>query len=314
MKKAVFLIILPFLLFLGLSFIFPSESKQQMLVKGIQSSTKVSAVIGEKYLTLTGWSSPGARVVLSSSAGNLFQQTTADQTGFFVFQYVFLPERTGELSLIAQDREGLTSLPLFLPEPPSDYNVFIENILMPPTISLANGEVLPNETAQAAGRSFPQSRVLVYLYSDPKVSLWTRIQGLIVRQAKAKTAPILEVETDRNGNFEFNLPSYEPASQKIFVASLFEKPELPGINYSPKSFTLSFKTLSFWDLLARFILFVLGRFWEMVRKIIEDPTKIIWLEIPILIFLFLKIGLRGITQKITHEEDQTPPGQIIIET
>lgn len=276
----------------------PLSQPEKPAVEGIQYVSRVSATVGENFLTLAGWTSPAALVSLTNSLGSLSTQTLADSTGFFLFKFIFLPNKIGELSLMAQDTNGLASTPLFLPEPPSNQDVFIENVLLPPTLSLAKGEILPNETAFAAGKAFPSSKVLVYLYSDPKTSLWAKIRELIIKAVSAKTAPILEVESDNGGDFEFNLPSIEPADLKIFVASIYKKPEFSPQNYSPKSFTLSFKTLSFWELIANFLLSILTKIYLLVKKIAEDPTKIIWLEIPILGFLFLKVGLRGIMEKI----------------
>lgn len=277
----------------------PSPPPEKPAVEGIQYVSRVSATVGENFLTLTGWTSPKALVSLTNSLGSLSTQTLADSTGFFLFKFIFLPNKIGELSLIAQDTNGLVSAPLFLPEPPPNQDVFIENVLLAPTLGLAKSEILPGETAGASGKTVPHSKVLVYQYLDPKTTFWRKIKEFLIKSVMAKTAPILEVEADDGGNFEFNLPSTEPADLKIFVASIFQKPQLPSEeNYSPKSFTLSFKTLSFWELMANFLLSILLKIYLLAKKIAEDPTRIIWLEIPILGFLFIKVGLRGITEKI----------------
>jgi len=276
--------------------LFPSiKLTETPSIQGIQFPTKISATIGEHFLTLSGWTSPQALVFLSSSGGNLSAQTLADQTGFFIFKFVFLPNQIGELSLIAQDSNGLVSSPLYLPEPPSNQDLFIENILLSPTLSLSKSELNPNETVIAFGKTFPNSKILVYQYSDPKTTLWKRIKEFIIKPAFAKTIPILEVESNNQGNFEFNLPSSQPAEQKIFVASLF------GPDYSPKSFTLSFKTLSFWEQVAAILIFLLSKVYLWFETIAEDPTKIIWLEIPLLAFLFIRVLLREWVKKISAD-------------
>ena len=271
-------------------------------VKGIQAPTKVSARIGEYYLTLSGWTSPAALVTLSSSANSLSGRVTADQNGFFIFRFVFLPNTVGELCLIAQDTSGQASPPLFLPEPANNQNTTIANILMPPTLNLSTGVVTNEETAIASGRTFPDSRVRVYLYSQPETTLWQIIQETVVKSVFAKTVPFLDIQSDTEGDFEFNLPSAEAAEQKVFVAS-FLKPNLAGFKEeepaSPKSFTLSFKSLSFWEKIAYLFGLILIQAYLWLRAIIDDPVKIIWLEIPILSFLFVKILLRGIREKET---------------
>lgn len=269
----------------------------QPQVKGLEFHSFITAQVGENYLTLSGYTSPLAKIYLTSSLGNLKRETIADKQGFFLFQFVFLPQKTGELCLVAEDLEGLVSPPLFLPEPPPNQNLVIQDILMPPTLSLSEGEILPRKTAAAFGKTFPNSKVLVYQYLDPKFSLSDFIIEKIIKPAFAKTAPILEVESDDDGNFEFNLPSSQPSDLKIFVASIFQKPEFFPKNYSPKSFTLSFKTLSWWELILNFLFFLLAKIYLLFEKIIQDPTRILWLEIPLLAILSLLVLIRSLKEK-----------------
>lgn len=298
--------ILPGLGLVFLAFLFslkkqPSPLPETPGVKGIQVPVKLSAAVGEHFLTLSGWTSPQATVYLYNSLGTLSAQTPADNTGFFLFKFVFLPYKIGELCLLAVDTNDFVSPPLCLPEPAESVgqDVFVENVLLPPTLLLTSGEILPGQTTAASGKTFPNSPVLVYLFSDPRESLWSKIKSAIVKTAIAKTAPILKIESDDQGDFEVNLPSWEPAFQRIFVAGLFDQAGLGfGPNYSPKSFTLSFKTLSFWEFVANFLLLILAKIYSLALRIAEDPTKIIWLEIPLLGFLIIKVGSRAITQKI----------------
>jgi len=281
-------------------------------VKGANSvsfTTQVSATVGENYLTITGYTSPQAKVILSSSAGNLYRQTFADNTGYFVFQAVLFPQNVGELSLISQDTNGFSSTPLFLPAPPPSQDVILQGLLMPPTIGLSTGENSYDQPSAVAGKTFPKSPVLIYLYADPEQSFWSTINtfgtnfwNLIVHQAFAKSAPRLEIESDENGDFEVNLPSVEPAMQKIFVASLFDK------NYSPKSFTLTFATLSIWGKIGLFFRSLWEKVLDFFRSIAQDPTKIIWLEIPLLAILFLNLTFRWAVEKVSQrngEEERT---------
>jgi len=316
---ALALIILP-----AFAFFITKDTKpnQDNGVKGIQYITQVSARVGEYYLTLSGYTSPQALVILSSSTGNLSAQTTADQKGFFLFKMVFLPHKIGELSLISQDTDGLASPPVYLPEPSDsegEKDIFIENILLPPTVSFSSGSNDRENGSSAAGKTFPNSKVLVYLYADLKTTLWQKIKTVIVKTVFAKAAPRLETTSNDNGEFEFSLPSVEPAEQKLFVASLAEQislmtnqaratavqpqpPETTVENYSPKSFTLTFETYSIWEKIAAWIILGVARAIIWLRA---NPTNIIWLEIPILFILVVEILLRGWIEKILSEEETT---------
>lgn len=298
---------LVFIILIRLVIFPPREISAQSLppsIKKIRHGTEISAQVGEYLLTLSGWTSPFARVYLSSSANNLNAQTEADQNGFFIFSYLFLPYKTGELSLIAEDINGLGSPPLYLPEPANNQDVYIENVLMPPTLSLITAETEQEETNKATGKSFPNSQLKVFLYVNPKTTFWNQLQEKIIKTVFAKTAPLLEVQSNSEGYFEFNLPSTEPAEQKIFVAGLF-RPPFPEFGEkelaSPKSFTLSFKTLSFWEKIAYILNSLLSQIYLWFKSAAEDPTKIIWLEIPILSFLFIKVLIRGFGEKAKRE-------------
>lgn len=250
----------------------------------------------ERNLSLSGYSSPFAQIHLSSSVGNINNFTTTNENGFFNFNFIFTSPITGELSLIAEDHDGLASPPTFLPEPSSNNDIKIENVLMPPTLSIFKGKVSSGEVNFASGKTYPNSKVLLYFYSDSKVSLWEKLKDLIISGVWAKTTSRLEVDSDLNGNFAFNLPSTEPANQNLFVAGQFYG------SYSPKSFTLSYSTLSLGDKI------LLGFSWSLdqinlyLKAVVEDPTKVIWLEIPLLIFLTLKVLLRGWIEKVIDQE------------
>ena len=273
-------------------------------VKGSQYSTKISATVGENYLTISGYTSPFAQVTLTSSAGNLNRETTADSTGFFVFKSIFLPKKIGEISLLAEDTAGLVSSPVFLPEPPNNQDVFIENILLSPTITVAESQINPGETISASGKTFPNSQIEVHLYADPKLVWWQTIKEVFVKTAQAKMAPNLTVLTDNLGNFEFNLPTSEPATQRIFVAGLLKN------NYSPKSFTLSFKTLSWLDKLGSFLRDAIIPLFIWLNFIFKDPLRIIIIELFILAFLLIKIALAKPEKKaeLTSPSSAKPVG------
>jgi hypothetical protein len=299
-KKDLEVIILLTLMWVGvltyLANIKPLPTNQP-LVKGAQSSLTITATVGSNQLTLSGHASPQSKVILNSSTGNLYTEAVADEKGYFIFKEVLLPLKVGELSLIAIDTEGLSSPPLFLPEPPSNQDLLMTDILLPPTISLSTGQNSTNQESAVTGKTFPNSPLVVYLYNEPETILGSHLWNLIVHQVWAKAAPLLEIQSSLNGDYEVNLPSVEPAVQRIFVASLFDK------NYSPKSFTLSFATLSIWGKIGRFFGQIWEQTWAYFSSLGQDPSKIIWLEIPLLLILFLGVTLRWAKEKYFPEQD-----------
>lgn len=339
-KKFFLLFISSFLFFLFFLYrprpVISPEINLRPEVKGEEFLTRMTAIVGGNSLALSGFTSPFASVKLTSSNGSLYRLTTADKNGIFSFFQVPVSGPVGEISLIAQDTDGMTSPPLFLPQPGTNTDVTIADVLMPPTIYLSSGSNLFNQTAYSSGKSFPNSKILVYLYAEPKNDFWSKTWNFIVKSVFAKTAPRLLVETDEKGDFEFSLPTIEPAEQKIFVAGLLRRAGLTeratiieqatgaqgkeqdwlyqteGEDYSPKSFTLSFKTLSFWQRLFAYLVSFLALLHYWLQTILNDPVKIIWLEIPLIIILFLTIIIRAIKERYLsplnkqagQEEDQ----------
>ena len=137
----------------------------------------LARVGGYTINAISGWASPFAEVSLSSQG--VARKTVADETGFFVFNSVSLPDDPKELCLISQDVNQLASFPLCLPPPPRNQNLEIKDILLSPTLSLESGKIILGKTTKASGMTVPNSKVEVYLFIEKNFSLWARISQQI---------------------------------------------------------------------------------------------------------------------------------------
>jgi len=93
-----------------------------------------TAFIGEHRFSLFGYTSPRALVTFEGMG--IFDQTTADDSGYFQFDNRFSPTSSREACLSSKDQFGRLSSPACLPPFPVNYNVSIGPVIMPPTVSL----------------------------------------------------------------------------------------------------------------------------------------------------------------------------------
>jgi len=261
------------LLFTFAFFLFPFPSLASENPSEIQIT--IWATIGEPKLTVFGWTSPQALVELKGQ--RVSELAIADETGYFYFDRVFLPPpkpNYPEICLSVIDRSSrISSFPTCLPPlPPKLGEIRVGPVLLPPTLSLEEGEFLPGQQVKATGATFPNSKVKIFLANETfhlrgeksasrrigvsAASGGKHLGGEFVKAVYAHFLPQYEIQSDENGNFEFNLPASYPQNWKVYATAEFQG------SPSPKSVSLSFRVLSwrawFWKKTKEFFLGILA--------------------------------------------------------
>jgi len=205
-----------------------------VVVNPVSYEIKVSAAIGEPKLTLYGWGPVKTKIFLTGLA--IAETQESDINGFFIFTKIFLPAKYSELCLQAVDEEKRSSQPTCIPPLPAiNYSYDIGPVLLSPIISLDKGRISEGEQISLKGKTTSFTPLNVYLanqLSPRKMSF-----GLI-KTANAYYIPKYQTTSDKEGNFEFNLPNQSRGKWNLFVAS-----ETLGYN-SPKSNSLTFSVIS----------------------------------------------------------------------
>jgi len=234
--------------------VFPTSASAQS-PENVSYEISISATIGEPKLTVFGWTSPQALVELKGQ--RVSELTIADETGYFYFDRIFLPPpkpNYPEICLSVVDRSSrISSFPTCLPSlPPKLGEIRVGPVLLPPTLSLEQDEFLPGQQVKATGTTFPKSKVKIFLANEnfpsskktislkpyiPK-SLYSHIPK--IAPVYAYFLPQYEIQSDKQGNFEFNLPASYPQNWKVYAAAEFQG------SSSPKSISLSFRVLNWW--------------------------------------------------------------------
>ena len=204
------------------------------------NSVSISAVIGQRYFTLDGYTSP--KSVVQLEANNLNLTTHSNNFGYFQFNRSPISPQTSEVCLYSIDHHNRPSTPTCIPAPPpGNYYTHIGPTLLPPTLTLNSSKVDPHSTSLASGQSIPDSPVNIYLYqaNDQAKSF--------PKPAQAYSLPIFTAQSDELGNFNFNLPTAQASNFRLFAVTQYQD------HPSPKSNTLTYLMPSLFNYLYIFI-------------------------------------------------------------
>ncbi len=225
----------------------------------------ISLSIGEYRFNLFGYASPKALVTIEGNG--IYDQTYADETGYFKFNNRFSPFAPREACLTSKDQFGRQSNPVCLAPFPTRYNVDIGPVLMPPTLSLNREYYYIDDQVILSGQGIPNTTINLSTFIDDKKSFVNYLAHFsafswIVKPVEAYAFPNILASTDKKGNFSISLPSNRPEFYRLFAQSVYSKEK------SPRSLTLHMKVLPIWMIIIRFLLFlwglIRGRFIEIV--------------------------------------------------
>ncbi len=215
------------------------------------ADVKNSVSIGEFRFSLYGYTSPLAQVTFEGLG--IFDQTTADDQGYFQFNNRFSPFSSREACLSSKDQFGRLSSPVCLPPFPVNYNVSIGPVIMPPTVSLDKQDYFMGDEVILSGQAVPNSEVNLAMFTNNNQSLLSMIyhlSSLIIKPVEAFSFPQLNITSDSKGNFSINLPSSGPEKFRLFAQTDFKK------SVSPNSIKLNLEILPVWMIIIKFFLFL----------------------------------------------------------
>jgi len=241
-KKSLLIIgLLIILIPLQLSFLYLSNSlKHSGSVAGLtnyqSASVNNSVFIGGSRLNLFGYTSPQGIVTFEGLG--IFEQTTANNDGYFVFDVRFSPLISREACLSSKDQLGRISSPVCLPPFPEGDDVNVGPVIIPPTLSLDKKDYFMGDEVILSGQAIPNTEVTLFVFGDDK-------NFQVIKQVEAFTFPELLTQTDKEGNYSVNLPSSNPKKFRLFAQVNYNK------SISANSTKLSLEILPFWMFIVR---------------------------------------------------------------
>lgn len=139
---------------------FPQFSKS--------GSSTINASVGRFYLSVSGYQSPFASIVLTTKSGQFLRSTVADNNGNFTLTDILITENFDGFCLIAADfkRIGESEACIDITTPVTQ-NLTYTDIFLPPTIGLSKKTINEGESAEIYGYTMPFAKV--YLNVNGKI-------------------------------------------------------------------------------------------------------------------------------------------------
>ncbi len=211
----------------------------------ITNGVAVSAGIDPTSLTIYGYTSPNNKVELTNP--KIYDQTYSNDLGYFEFNHIIVPKLPGELCLVTTDTAKRQSVPTCIPPPPpTNYHTTIGPIILPPTISLDQNNLTPNQNISASGQSLPNTTLTIHLYQK-------NLGSPLFPVALAFYLPQVTTQTDAHGNYSISLPSTYATSYRLFTTSMFQT-DFVSPNSNTIYFTLPSFTTLIWQKYAFYII------------------------------------------------------------
>lgn len=246
LKKTAFIFGLSIVVFF-LSYFFNVRYQKDLAGYAQSSQTgvvNVFAFLGQFHFTLYGYTSPNALVRIEGLG--VYDQTYADNNGYFLFSNRFSPFSPREACLTSQDQLGRLTVPICLPPFPTEQNVTIGPVIMPPTLSLSKDTYYIADEVVLAGQSIPNSEIDLNTFVKTGKNLLSGLQ--LVKSVHAITIPKLQTKTDASGNFSVALPSSFDLKYRLFAQTKYDN------ELSPKSLTLNINIYPWWMIIIKLLL------------------------------------------------------------
>lgn len=233
---------------------FPNHAYAQFPPQQDRASTTVKAAVGEYYLSVSGYISPYASIVLTSD-GLFYRATVADEHGNFSLSNILIRRGFTGFCLEAVDFKRLGESVTCFSFSPAKGNIIMKDIFLPPTIGLQRAEI-------AAG-----SDALVFGYTMPGAIVTIHLQGDIT----------FTVTADSTGYYEYTIKNLAAGQYQLFANAQYR-----GKKSENPSKTLALKALSFWEQLMRFLRMI----WKWLLAL---PLGPLWFGLPVLIIIFILV-------------------------
>lgn len=134
----------------------PSQSKASA------ATTTVGAKVGEFSLKVSGFVSPGASVTMREGT-TFYTSVKADQNGNFSISNLIIKKGFTSFCLYVIDQYRLGDSVSCFTFPPATGDILLQNIFLPPTISVKEEQVTAGKDVVVSGYTMPGALVTVFV-------------------------------------------------------------------------------------------------------------------------------------------------------
>ncbi len=216
----------------------------------------VRASVGDFYLSISGFQSPYASIVLTTLDAVYLRSTVADENGNFSISQVLINRGFSGFCLTAVDVKRLGETSVCINIPPATSSVIMNDIFLPPTIGLSRTEIGVGATVTAFGYTMPGAAVILY------ISDGTTLNGT----------------ADATGYYEFVLENLGVGQHDIFATAQYQgKTSLtPNKKVAVKVLTAYEQGVSF-----------LRDLWNKLLRLFTSLGGFIWLAVALIILIII---------------------------
>lgn len=253
--KKILPIILSLIIFLSLAGIISAQIRPPF---GGGLGSKVSASVGEYYLSVRGFTSPFASVSLYID--NIFiRGTVANEKGDFSISQVLIKLGLSKFCLKTADAKHLGESESCINIPAAQGSLEKQDIFLPPTLGLSKNQIPENSSTIAYGYTKPGAQVTLILSNGNK----------------------LNTKADSSGYFEFILKGFKAGKYTLYATAKYNNIDAIGPSKS-----LSLNVLSkTGETVAK-----IGDFWNWLWNLLTSwSLGPLWLAIPVIILIIILI-------------------------
>ena len=246
------------------------------------TQTRVSAMVGQFSLSVSGYISPYASIVLTMLNGTLLRSTVADGAGDFSISQVLIQKGFSGFCLEAIDFKRIGQSTTCFNIAPATSSIVMKNLFLPPTLGLYRNKIAVGSTAIAFGYTMPDAKAMLHLSNGSLA----RGHSSIVTQAMAdmtnsKTEKVLTVASDGSGFYRFNINGVQAGVYNLYSRAEYKH----KLSLSPSK-AIELTALSWLDQIIEFIKNLWNKIIGFITSVGLGP---LWIGLPIIILIIILI-------------------------
>jgi hypothetical protein len=251
-KAYTFLLLISIVLF---AVFLPATS---LAAKKQSESITVQGSVGGYYLSISGYISPFASIVLTSD-GIFYRATVADKYGNFSISQMLIKTGFSHFCLEAIDIKRIGESYTCFNFPPTKGSFEMRDIFLPPTLGLSRTEIAAGGSVIAAGYTMPWAKVTLHL----------------------SNGKILTTTANGEGFYQFKLENIKAGKYELYSTSEYENKQ--SLEPTRKA---KLTALNVWEQLLAFIRNIFNKAWRFLTSLSLGP---LWIGIPIIISIIILI-------------------------
>lgn len=222
------------------------------------ANVKVGARVGEFTLSVAGYVSPFASIVMTSQEV-FIKSTTSDEKGDFSISKIAIKRGFSQFCLQAIDFKRVGESITCITTPPATESITKKDLFLPPTLGLSRTTIEAGGKVFAFGYTMPGAFVTIHVGPGKTVTGYA----------------------DRAGFYQFEVNNLSAGTYQLYATAQYKFRD----SLKPSK-TVELKALSWWERIIAFIRDLIGRFVRLLTSLSLGP---LWFGLPILILIIILI-------------------------